>query len=129
MILGGTIHNIKVRIIITYMGCSKERYGKEYDAKRKLQKEIKKYMAVEPDVYLVWLGDLNGRLKTLKSHIETDCNWKVVEEWMEKQGLHYLNQSEKCTGVYTYGEEGEKRSAINHLWYFMVTNKFLDVLD
>ena len=33
-----------------------------------------------------------------------------------------MNQSEKCTGVYTYGE-GEKRSAIDHI---LVNNKFME---
>jgi len=42
---------------------------------------------------------------------------------MEKQGLHHLNQSDKCTGVYTYGEEGGKRSAIDHI---LVNDKFME---
>ena len=42
---------------------------------------------------------------------------------MEKQGLHHLNQSDKCTGIYTYGEEGGKRSAIDHI---LVNNKFME---
>ena len=59
----------------------------------------------------------------MEPHIDTDCNGKMIEEWMEKQGLHHLNQSEKCTGVYTYGEEGGKRSAIDHI---LVNNKFME---
>ena len=80
-------------------------------------------MEVEPEVYLICLGDINGRLKTLEPYIETDCNGKMVEEWMEKQGIHHLNQSDKYTRVYTYGEEGGKRSAIDHI---LVNNKFME---
>ena len=42
---------------------------------------------------------------------------------MEKLSLHHLNQSDKCIGVYTYGEEGGKRSAIDHI---LVNNKFME---
>ena len=47
---------------------------------------------------------INGRLKALEPHIETDSNGKMVEEWIEKFSLHHLNQSEKCIEVYTYGK-------------------------
>ena len=67
------------------MECSKEGKGKDYDANRKLQKEIEKYMEVEPEVYPICLGDLNGRLKILEPHIEKYRNGKMVEEWMEKK--------------------------------------------
>ena len=36
LILEGTIHSKKVRIILTYIGCSKERKGNDYDVNRKL---------------------------------------------------------------------------------------------
>ena len=55
LILEGTIHSEKVRIILTYMGCSKERKGEDYDAKRRLQKEIEKYIEVDPEVHLICL--------------------------------------------------------------------------
>ena len=42
MILEGTIHNEKIRIILTYMDCSKEKRGERYDANRAIQKEIEK---------------------------------------------------------------------------------------
>merc|ERR1711909_46617 len=33
---------------------------------------------------------------------------------MGKLGMHHLNQSDKCTGTFTYGEEGG-RSAVDHI--------------
>ena len=72
-------------------------------------------MTVDPEVNLVCLGDINGRLKILEPKIETDTNGKMVEEWTEKRGLHHLNQSEKCIGTYTYGKPGKPRSAIGHI--------------
>ena len=123
MILEGTIHSKRIRIILTYTGCSKERKGEDYDANRRLQKEIEKYLEVDPEVYLICLGDINRRLKTLEPNIETDCNEKMVEEWMEKLSLHHLNQSDKCEGLYTYGELGGPKSAIDHV---LVNNKLME---
>ena len=119
----GTIHKKRVIIILTYMGCSKKKKGEEYEANRELQIKIQKYIEVEPEVLLICLGDINGRLKALEPHIETDSNGKMVEEWTEKFSLHHLNQSDKCIGVYTYGEEGGKRSAIDHI---LVNNRLME---
>ena len=105
------------------MGCSKERKGEDYDANRRLQKEIEKYIEVDPEINLICLGDINGRLKTLEPGIETDYNGKMVEECMEKLSLHHLNQSDKCVGVYTYGVHGGPRSAIDHV---LVNNKLME---
>ena len=65
LIVEGTVHRRKVRIILTYMGCSKEKKGVEYE--------------VDPEMSLVYLGDMNGRLKSLEPHIETDSNGRMVE--------------------------------------------------
>ena len=64
---------------------------------------------------LVCLGDFNGRLKALESKIENDHNGKMIEKWINIQGLHHLNQSEKCKGTYTYGRPGKPKSAIDHI--------------
>ena len=72
-------------------------------------------MEVEPDVHFICLGDLNGRLKTLESHIEMDDNGRMIKEWTEIFGLHHLNLSDKCIGTYTFGEEGGRRSAVDHM--------------
>ena len=39
----------------------------------------------------------------------------MVEDWTGKLKLHHLNQSRKCEGVYTYGNPGGPRSAIDHV--------------
>ena len=72
-------------------------------------------MEVEPDKYVVCLGDLNGRLKVLEPHIETDINGKIIEDWTERLRMHHLNQSTKFTWTYTYGEEGGRRSEVDHI--------------
>ena len=122
-IVEGTIHRKKVRIILTYIGCSKEKKGENFEANREMQRRIERYMEVDPEVLLICLGDINGRLKALEPHIETDSNGKMVEEWTEKFSLHHLNQSEKCQGVYTFGKEGGKRSAIDHI---LVNNRLME---
>ena len=42
---------------------------------------------------------------------------------MEKLSLQYLNQTDKCVGVYTYGVPGRPRSAIDHV---LVNNKLME---
>ena len=65
LIIEGTIHKEKIRIILTYMDCCKETRGPNYNANRVIQKEIEKFLAVDPGVRLVCLGDFNGRMKVL----------------------------------------------------------------
>ena len=73
------------------MGFSKEKKGVEYEANRDIQRKIEKFMEVDPEVSLICLGDMNGRLKSLEPHIDTDSNGKMVEEWTEQFSLHHLN--------------------------------------
>ena len=80
------------------MGCSKNKTGKEFEENRKIQKIIERLFEVEPDVALVCLGDMNGRLNSIEPQIDTDNNVKMVEEWTEKFNLHHLNLSENCIG-------------------------------
>jgi len=97
------------------MDCTKDKKGPEYEANRTIQKEIEKFIEVDPEVNLVYFGDINGRIKILEPRIETDSNGKIIEEWTEKLCLHHLNQSDKCVGTYTYGNPGEPRRAIDHI--------------
>ena len=110
----GTLRGSKIRIILTYMGCSKNKSGKEYEENRRIQKIIEKLFEVEPEVALICLGDKNGRLKRLEPNIETDSNGKMVEEWTGKHNLHHLNLSDKCIGKYTFHNSFGK-SAIDHI--------------
>merc|ERR1711874_28589 len=111
----GAIRGSKLRIILNYIGCSKNKSGKEYEEHRKIQKLIEKLFEVEPEVALICLGDMNGRLKAIEPQIETDSNGKMVEEWTEKFNLHHLNLSEKCIGKYTFHNNSGKKSAIDHV--------------
>ena len=52
------------------MDYCKETRGPNYKANREIQKEIEKFMIVDPGVKLICLGDFNGRLKTLEPKIE-----------------------------------------------------------
>ena len=97
------------------MDCNKEKKGPYYDKNRTIQKEMEKHLEVVPEIRLVCLGDLNGRLNKLEPNIDTDENGKMIEEWIQEQGLHHLNQSSRCTGVYTYGRPNGPRSAVDHI--------------
>ena len=72
-------------------------------------------MEVEPGVLLIFLGDLNGRLKVLEPLIEIDSNGRMIEEWSEKFELHHLNLSNKCIRTYIFEKEGGRRSAVDHM--------------
>merc|ERR1712030_127364 len=105
-----------IRIILTYMDCSKMKSGKHYEHNRKIQKIIEKWMEVEPGTMLMCLGDLNARTKELEPKLkQSDENGKMVEEWIRENGLHHLNQNGKCNGKYTFGKTTRKRSAIDHI--------------
>ena len=80
-------------------------------------------MEVVPDVNLICLGDINGRLQIREPNIETDCNGRMIEEWTEKLSLHHLNQSRKCIETYTYGKPGGPRSTIDHV---LVNNTMME---
>ena len=66
---------------------------------------MEKLFEVEPDISLLCLGDLNGRLKKLESEIVTDANGQMIENWVIKYNLNHLNQSEKCKGIYTFSSK------------------------
>ena len=71
-------------------------------------------MEVEPETALMCLGDLNGRLSKIEPNIKTDANGRMVEEWITKQDLHHLNQTDQCTGRYTFISKNGK-SSIDHI--------------
>ena len=116
MVLEGLIYGENIRIILTYMDCSKMKSGKNYDHNRRLQKIIEKWMEVDPGTMLVCLGDFNARMRDLETKIrQSDENGKMIEEWTREKGLHHLNQQKNCTGVYTFGRTIKAKSAIDHV--------------
>ena len=104
----------KIRIILLYFDSTKKKSGRDYERNRKIQKTIEKIMEVEPDVTLVCLGDINGRLTKIEPNITTDVNGKMLEEWTNSFGLHHLNLTDKCKGTYTFNSNKDK-SAIDHI--------------
>ena len=112
--LEGTVRGCKMRIILTYMDSDKNKSGKDYNRNRQIQSQAEKLFEVDPDVSLICLGDLNGRLKKLETNIETDVNAKMIEDWSIKYNLNHLNQSEECVGIYTFSSKNGK-SAIDHI--------------
>ena len=115
LIIEGLIYNEKVKIILAYFNCSKERTGKRYQENRDIQKEIEEHMNVEEDVHLVILGDINGRLSALEPERNTDANEQMIEDWVNELDMIHLNRSEMCTGTYTFGRPGKPRNAIDHV--------------
>ena len=112
--LEGTMRGSKIRIILTYFDSTKNKSGKDFERNRKIQKLIEKLMEVEPDVALICLGDINGRLTKLEPQIDTDYNGKMIEEWTTNFNLHHLNLTENCIGTYTFNSKRGK-SAIDHI--------------
>ena len=39
----------------------------------------------------------------------------MVEEWTKDYNLHHLNQSDRCTGKYTFHNKTGNKSAIDHV--------------
>ena len=71
-------------------------------------------MNVEPEMAMLCLGDINGRLTKLEPHINTDYNGDMIEKWTTNMNLHHLNQTEECIGTYTFNSNNGK-SAIGHI--------------
>jgi len=112
--LEGTVRGNKIRIILSYFDSTKNKSGRDYERNRKIQKTIEKLMEVEPDVALICLSDINGRLRRLEPGIATDTNGKMLEEWTLKFDLHHLNLTDNCKGTYTFNSN-KGRSAIDHI--------------
>ena len=53
MVLDGTIHNEKIRIILAYFNCSKELEGSIYQENREMQREIDGFMQIEEYKHLI----------------------------------------------------------------------------
>ena len=87
---------------------------KDFKRNRNIQKQIEKLFSVEPDVSLVCLGDMNGRLTKLEPGIKNDANGDMIENWILKYDLNHLNQTENCEGIYTFSTKNGK-SAIDHI--------------
>ena len=103
-----------MRIILSYFDSTKLKSGNDFERNRKIQKTMEKLMEVEPDVALICLGDINGRLTRLEPNIATDTNGKMLEEWTLKYDLHHLNLTDNCEGTYTFNNKKGK-SAIDHI--------------
>merc|ERR1711874_610524 len=112
--LEGTVRGSKIRIISSYFDSTKNKSGRDYDRNRKIQKTIEKLMEVEPDVALVCLGYINGRMTKLEPNIATDVNGKMLEKWTSNFSLHHLNLTDNCIGTYTFNSNKGK-SAIDHI--------------
>ena len=116
LVVEGKIYNKNIRIILTYMDCTKLKSGKDFEHNRKIQKKIEKWMDVEPETMLVCLGDFNARMKELEPNIrQSDVNGVMMEEWILEKGMHHLNQQPTCKGLYTFGKTERARSAIDHI--------------
>merc|ERR1711874_87687 len=98
----GTVLKKKFRMILCYFDSSKSTTDVFYKKNRKIQEEVERLMEVEADTELVCLGDMNGRLRRLEPNIKNDENGKMIESWMTNKDMHLLNDTEECTGVYTF---------------------------
>ena len=114
LVLDGKINERKTRIILCYFDCTKKLKGADFKRNRGLEKEIGKFLEVEPGINLIVLGDMNGRLTRLEPNIKTDANGKMIERWIDKYNLVHLNNQITCIGKYTY-ESKNGKSAIDHI--------------
>merc|ERR1712179_896622 len=101
-------------VLLSYFDSSKNKSGDEYEKNRAMQSKIEELMKVEPEVALIVLGDINGRMTKLEPNIVTDANGKMLEEWAANQDMFHLNLTEQCLGKYTF-QSKNGRSAIDHI--------------
>ena len=110
----GRIYNKKCRIILCYFDCTKQLSGVDYERNRSIQTKVENLLEVDPDTYLMVLGDLNGRLVELEPNIKSDANGEMIRSWVEKKNLIHLNAMDTCKGKYTFKTVNGK-SAIDHV--------------
>merc|ERR1711888_194572 len=112
--LEGKINNRKCRIVLCYFDCTKQLSGEDYDRNRTLQNKVENLMEVDPDISLIILGDMNGRLVELESGIRSDTNGEMIKTWTNSKDLMHLNARDTCIGRYTF-ESLNGKSAIDHV--------------
>merc|ERR1711888_71916 len=58
----------------------------------------------------------NGRTTLLEPEFKkSDSNGEMIEDWVGMKNKILLNADDKCTGVYTFGKNTEKKSAIDQV--------------
>ena len=110
----GKINNRKCRIILCYFDCTKQLSGEDYERNRTLQTKVENLMEVDPDISLILLGDMNGRLVELEPGIRSDANGIMIKTWTNSKDLIHLNTKDTCIGRYTFDSLNGK-SAIDHV--------------
>merc|ERR1711888_219135 len=110
----GRVNNRKCRIILCYFDCTKQLSGEDYKRNRLLQTKVESLLEVDPDTFLMVLGDMNGRLVELEPNIKSDANGEMVKLWVEQKNMIHLNALETCRGKYTFSTVNG-RSAIDHV--------------
>ena len=107
----GVIFGLKVKIILVYFDCSKNKSGDEFDHNRNMEREIRKMIENNKSEGLIILGDFNAHLYMLEDRKE-DANGDMILELVEDYDLTLLNADERCEGVFTWQARGQK-SAID----------------
>merc|ERR1712121_507951 len=79
----GKIYNKKCRIILCYFDCTKQLSGEDYERNISLQIKVESLLEVDPDTFLMVLGDMNERLVELEPNIKSDANGEMVKSWVE----------------------------------------------
>ena len=73
-------------------------------------------MEVTEETMLFIMGDHNGRTTLLEPELKrSDANGEMIEEWVGTKNKILLNADDKCRGVYTYGRNTGKKSAIDQV--------------
>ena len=93
--LEGTIRGERSRIVLSYFDSSKSKSDDDFKRNRVIQSKVESLMEVEPEVALVCLGDMNGRLTRLEPNIVTDVNGRMLEDWVTRLDMHHLNLTDQ----------------------------------
>ena len=73
-------------------------------------------MEVSEETLLFIMGDHNGRTTLLEPELKkSDANGEMIEEWVGLQNKILLNADDRCKGMYTFGRDTGKKSAIDQV--------------
>ena len=123
LILRGTLTSMKVTIILIYL--SVIRSASERKSNQEIMTEIGRGIShCDDDEFVFIMGDFNAHVGIIGDQ-KLNYNGKIVLDIMTENNMIMLNDTDKCTGTYTWSR-GQSKSVID---FVLVNSLSLGICD